>query len=179
MGSKDPIHSTGRGGTSSSPSTTTNTTTTVPSQSTNLSQNPGAGNIGPDPNTYTDSSITREAPVGESPRPEFSTGRGGAGNVIQTPNTPATATENTSAISEEIVPETAMRAQTPEYDNFHTGRGGQGNVHRERFGGHSSKKEEEGAGKESLMEKAKHAMGMDQKKKGEGESPLKKETGSS
>lgn len=53
----------------------------------------------------------------------------------------------------DVVPETAMRPAKAESENFHTGRGGGGNVHRE---GHEH---------EGLKEKAKHLFGG--KKEGE------------
>lgn len=66
--------------------------------------------------------------------------------------------------SEDVVPEPATRAG--DYDNFHTGRGGQGNVHKEKYGGHSSPDR----GKEGLGDKVKHLFGKDKHKE---ESPLK------
>jgi len=48
--------------------------------------------------------------------------------------------------SEDIIPETAMRAPGPQYDNFHTGRGGGGNVYKEKYGGHSGPQDGEGEG---------------------------------
>ena len=63
------------------------------------------------------------------------------------------------------------------YENFHTGRGGQGNVHKDKYGGHSSPQRdasEERGGKGGLLEKAKEKLGLGDKDKG---SPLSKETG--
>lgn len=146
----DPIHSTGRG---------------------------GAGNIGPDPNVYAAGDIVREGVVGEPGHPgggDYSAGRGGAGNVVPSPRgTPAPAGDGhppPPAVDE--IPETAMREQHPGYENFHTGRGGGGNIHKDKYGGHTSKREQEEAeAKEKqekakgggFMEKAKHAIGMDKK----------------
>ncbi|USW54932.1 hypothetical protein Slin15195_G082510 [Septoria linicola] len=137
MSSNTPIHSTGRG---------------------------GAGNIGPDANTYVDGDIVREGQVGVSSQPEYSAGRGGAGNIIQPTGGPGKP-------SEEVVPESATRTAGGDYDNFHTGRGGQGNVYKEKYGGHSTAKEQAAAGvrnspkvgpqKEGLLEKVKHAVGLD------------------
>ena len=59
-----------------------------------------------------------------------------------------------------------------QYADFHTGRGGGGNVHRDKYGGHSKEQKEKKEGHESLIDKAKHAMGMDKKKE---ESGLKEE----
>ena len=68
-----------------------------------------------------------------------------------------------------------MREQHPGYENFHTGRGGGGNVHKDKYGGHTSQREQdeelkrreadtgEKAKGGGFMEKAKHAMGMDKK----------------
>ena len=81
--------------------------------------------------------------------------------------------------SEEIVPESATRAAGGDYSDFHTGRGGQGNIHKEKYGGHSTLKEQDaanlrnspknspkvGAQKESMLEKVKHAVGLDKKEK--------------
>ncbi|KAK4499618.1 hypothetical protein PRZ48_010136 [Zasmidium cellare] len=106
----------------------------------------GAGNIGPDANTYIDGDIVREGTPGVSSSAEYSTGRGGTGNIAHA---------TTAKPSEEIVPESATRVAGESYDNYHTGRGGEGNVHRERFGGHSH------AQGEGFVEKVKHAVGLD------------------
>ena len=74
--------------------------------------------------------------------------------------------------SKDYIPETATREQTPEYANFHTGRGGQGNVHMDKYGGHSAPQD---GRRESLLDKAKHAVGLDKHKAHEG-SGLKNET---
>ncbi|KAF2204604.1 hypothetical protein GQ43DRAFT_364256 [Delitschia confertaspora ATCC 74209] len=107
MTSNPPIHSTGRG---------------------------GAGNIGPDNNTYVDAGIVREGYQGESLDGAYSTGRGGAGNVGKSPSLGPQADFGRRG-SSDIVPETALRSHQ---ENFHTGRGGGGNVHREKYGGHSN-----------------------------------------
>ncbi|KAK1060832.1 hypothetical protein LTR74_011523 [Friedmanniomyces endolithicus] len=117
----------------------------------------GAGNIGQGPSTtYTDGSITREGPLGESSRTngaDYSAGRGGAGNIVDPPR------NGTPTLrSEEVVPETAMRSSEG-YENYHTGRGGQGNVHRDAFGGHSGPARKEGKGEGGLLEKAKAVFG--------------------
>ncbi|CAK4033635.1 Hypothetical predicted protein [Lecanosticta acicola] len=116
----------------------------------------GAGNIGKDDNVYVDGDIVREGHPGESSAPEYSAGRGGVGNMIHA--------DQTGAPSEEVVPESATRVPGKEYENFHTGRGGEGNVHREKHGGHSSPQKEH-AGVQGLVEKAKHAVGLDKKEK--------------
>lgn len=145
-----------------------------------LTHDQGAGNIGEDPNTYTDGDIVREGFVGESERPEYSAGRGGAGNMVGTPRSgsPRIGSPRISSprsgtpvsASEEVIPETAMRPADG-HENFHTGRGGQGNVHKDKYGGHSAPQD---GSKPSLLEKAKHAVGLDKHK--HEESPLKQET---
>lgn len=61
----------------------------------------------------------------------------------------------------------SVREGTPgeNYADYHTGRGGGGNVHREKYGGHSKPQPGQEGHKEGLMEKAKHAMGLDKGKK--------------
>ncbi|KAF7195176.1 hypothetical protein HII31_03382 [Pseudocercospora fuligena] len=120
----------------------------------------GAGNIGVDSNTYVDGDIVREGTPGVSAN-DYSAGRGGAGNIIH-----PTESGKAGKPSEEIVPESATRVPGESYQNFHTGRGGEGNVHKDKYGGHSSAKEQAAADghKEGLMEKVKHAIGMDHKK---------------
>ena len=135
---------------------------------------PGAGNIGSDSNTYADGGIVREGTAGESERAEYSAGRGGAGNILPGSPRPGTSRANTPLAStahvaseEDIVPETATRSAEG-HENFHTGRGGGGNVHKEKYGGHSTRKEQEeangGAKGESLLDRVKGAIGLDQKK---------------
>ena len=84
-----------------------------------------------------------------------------AGNIIH-----PTESGKAGKPSEEVVPESATRVPGESYQNFHTGRGGEGNVHKDKYGGHSSAKEQAAADghKEGLMEKVKHAIGMDHKK---------------
>jgi len=82
----------------------------------------GAGNIGQDTTPYGDGEIVREGAVGDHGDGAFSTGRGGAAN-IGSPNVKATERKDEVAI-----PEVALRPST-EGENFHVGRGGEGNVH--------------------------------------------------
>ncbi|TAQ83681.1 hypothetical protein B7494_g7992 [Chlorociboria aeruginascens] len=82
----------------------------------------GAGNIGPDNTAYSDGEIVREGVVGDHGDGAFSSGRGGAAN-IGSPKMPAT-----KRADEEVVPEVALRPSM-EGENYHTGRGGEGNVH--------------------------------------------------
>lgn len=122
-----------------------------------------------------DGEIVREGVVGESDHGEYSAGRGGAGNMVPSPRsgTPRGGTPRAGTpvqASEEVIPEAAMRTADG-HENFHTGRGGQGNVHKEKYGGHSHPQD---GSKESLMDKAKHAVGLDKHK--HEESPLKNET---
>ena len=54
-------------------------------------------------------------------------------------------------------------------ENFHTGRGGEGNVYREKYGGHTNPQPGQEGYKEGFIEKAKHVIGLDKhKKEGEG-----------
>ncbi|EKD19318.1 uncharacterized protein L3040_009241 [Drepanopeziza brunnea f. sp. 'multigermtubi'] len=83
----------------------------------------GAGNIGPDATAYTDGEIVREGVIGDHGDGAFSTGRGGAAN-IGSPGMAATKRKDDMAI-----PEVALRPSMEDQD-FHTGRGGGGNVHK-------------------------------------------------
>lgn len=75
----------------------------------------------------------REGTEGEA----TSAGRGGAGNIVPSRgNTPTPGQK-----SEEVAPEPAMKTvgagkDGEGYEDFHTGRGGQGNVHKDKYGGH-------------------------------------------
>ncbi|KAL0254375.1 hypothetical protein SLS55_009850 [Diplodia seriata] len=149
----------------------------------------GAGNIGRDPTVYTDGEIVREGIQGEPERPgkDYSTGRGGAGNIgsprlaPQVGNTtghngsnPQSGSASPAARAamggQDVIPETALRQPGAGYENFHTGRGGEGNVHREKYGGHSTpqpEKQQEGgaaAHKEGLGEKVKQLFHKGEKK---------------
>ncbi|KAG9964552.1 hypothetical protein KCU61_g2575, partial [Aureobasidium melanogenum] len=120
----------------------------------------GAGNIGRDDTLYTDGNIVREGFVGESSKPEYSSGRGGAGNIVDSPRVGPV--NGKSSGSEDVIPEPAMR-NSAGYDNFHTGRGGEGNIYKEKYGGHSGptqeKDKEQHHEKESLGDKVKHLFG--------------------
>ena len=72
--------------------------------------------------SYGDGEIVREGAVGDHGDGAFSTGRGGAAN-IGSPKVDATARKDELAI-----PEVALRPSM-EDQNYHTGRGGQGNAH--------------------------------------------------
>ncbi|CZR50825.1 uncharacterized protein PAC_00699 [Phialocephala subalpina] len=82
----------------------------------------GAGNIGEDATPYGDGEIVREGVVGDHGDGAFSTGRGGAAN-IGSPGIKATQRKDEVAI-----PEVALR-QSTDNENYHVGRGGEGNVH--------------------------------------------------
>lgn len=69
--------------------------------------------------------------------------------------------------SSDFIPEDVLRKPQ---ENFHTGRGGEGNVHKEKYGGHSHSPDRKGP-----MDKIKHALHLDGKDKREG-SPLANET---
>jgi len=72
--------------------------------------------------SYGDGEIVREGVAGDHHDGAFSTGRGGAAN-IGSPGVKATERKDEMAI-----PEVALRPST-EGENFHVGRGGEGNVH--------------------------------------------------
>ncbi len=129
---------------------------------------------------YVEGEITREGVIGQPGHlqgGDYSAGRGGAGNMVPSPRTgtpvsvkggrqpPPPAPVGTSIESSDAIPETAMREQHPGYDKFHTGRGGGGNIHKDKYGGHSTKKEQEEAEKtkegksDGFMAKVKHALG--------------------
>ncbi|GAB7354102.1 hypothetical protein MBLNU459_g4668t1 [Dothideomycetes sp. NU459] len=118
----------------------------------------GAGNIGRDDTVYTDGGIVREGFVGESDHAEYSSGRGGAGNIVDSPRVRPSIVGG-SAASEDVIPEPAMHNPHAQ-ENFHTGRGGGGNVHKDKYGGHSHSQEKK-ADKESLGDKVKHLFGKD------------------
>ena len=128
----------------------------------------GQGNIGKDPNTYVEGDIVREGVYGEPSHVgggEYSAGRGGAGNMVHVSrDSPAPGTPPPGG-SEEVIPESNWKRAGEQYEDYHTGRGGGGNVHRDKYGGHSKpqKEHKEGGG---LMDKAKHMVGMDKKKEG-------------
>ncbi|KAF2801849.1 uncharacterized protein BDZ99DRAFT_214260 [Mytilinidion resinicola] len=120
----------------------------------------GAGNIGHDETPYTDASIVREGPVGESTDgATFSTGRGGAGNI----GSPSLGPQRGRRGSQDVIPEQALREGQAD---FHTGRGGAGNEHREKYGGHSKS-----PSRERLGDKVKHLLHKDHKDHKQ-ESPL-------
>ncbi|MCJ1423750.1 hypothetical protein MMC29_001634 [Sticta canariensis] len=88
----------------------------------------GAGNVLPDDTPYVDGEITREGPIGDQGDGAYSAGcyeqRGGAGNIGSPGLKP---TSNTPG-DVEVVPEVALR---PSSENYHVGRGGEGNVHKD------------------------------------------------
>jgi len=121
----------------------------------------GSGNIGHDPNVYVDGGIVREGIQGESAEGTYSTGRGGAGNL----GSPRLGPDRGRRDSQDIIPETALREGQ---ENYHIGRGGEGNVHKEKYGGHSKS-----PNRETLGDKVKHILRVDKKHE---ESPLAHES---
>ncbi|KAI4171466.1 MAG: hypothetical protein LQ343_004204 [Gyalolechia ehrenbergii] len=79
---------------------------------------------------------------------EISHGRGGAGN-IESPHVKPTNIGGQRGDSD-VIPETALREPGASYENYHTGRGGGGNVHKERHDAETG--EQKGLG-EKLKEK--------------------------
>lgn len=82
----------------------------------------GTGNISADPTPYTDGEIVREGPMHTPADGAFSTGRGGQGNMGGSHLKPV------HRDSQEVIPEAAIRPSA-ENENYHTGRGGEGNAH--------------------------------------------------
>ncbi|KAF2468056.1 uncharacterized protein BDR25DRAFT_305092 [Lindgomyces ingoldianus] len=115
----------------------------------------GAGNIGPDTTAYTDGGIIREGVQGESADGAYSTGRGGTGNIGMSPR--LNPQEGIPRRSQDIIPETALREHQ---ENFHTGRGGEGNIHKDKYGGHSHSPDRKG-----VVDKVKHVLHLDKDKK--------------
>ncbi|KAL8944236.1 MAG: hypothetical protein Q9211_000666 [Gyalolechia sp. 1 TL-2023] len=109
----------------------------------------GAGNINPDSTPYTDGEIVREGAVGDHGDGPYSAGRGGAGN-IGSPHVKPTNVGSQRGDSD-IIPETALRESGASGENYHIGRGGGGNVHKEKHDGEAG--EEKGLG-----EKLKHKL---------------------
>lgn len=108
--------------------------------------------------------IVKEGIVGQPTHPgqnEYSAGRGGAGNMVPSPRVGPTTDGLPKTTGEDVIPEPAMKAGD-HYSDFHTGRGGAGNEHRDKYGGHSKPQHEK---KEGLLERAKHAIGLDKEKK--------------
>ncbi|KAJ5154212.1 Protein of unknown function DUF3602 [Penicillium coprophilum] len=104
----------------------------------------GQGNIGHDPTEYVDGEIVREGPYGDQGDGAYSAGvstspsikpclaptdafnptqRGGAGNI----GSPMVRPMSRAPHDADMIPELAVRDSVDE--TYHTGRGGQGNVH--------------------------------------------------
>ncbi|KAL9020597.1 MAG: hypothetical protein Q9185_002183 [Variospora sp. 1 TL-2023] len=89
---------------------------------------------------------------GKSERWKHQTGRyprGGAGNIDSPRVKPSNPASKAGDI--DVVPEPALREPGPGYENYHTGRGGGGNVHKE-------KQNTETGEHEGLGEKIKHKV---------------------
>lgn len=71
---------------------------------------------------YGDGEIVREGAVGDHEDGAFSTGRGGVANI----GSPKI--EASKRTDHEAIPESALRPSS-EHDTYHTGRGGEGNIH--------------------------------------------------
>jgi len=80
--------------------------------------------------------------------------RGGAGNIVESPSIKPTPSQDA-----DVVPQTALREHQ---EDFHTGRGGEGNVHRDKFGGHTSDPNRLGVG-----DKVKKFLGLGAQQKDE------------
>ncbi|KAF1992626.1 hypothetical protein K402DRAFT_10623 [Aulographum hederae CBS 113979] len=106
----------------------------------------GKGNIGHDTHDYVDGGIHREGVVGDSREADYSTGRGGAGNIAS----PQVKAAEGSGGSTDVIPDVDVREG---HENFHTGRGGGGNVHKEKYGGHTHD-----PNRETLLDKAKQLV---------------------
>jgi hypothetical protein len=92
--------------------------------------------------------------------------RGGAGNIGKSPHL-GPVDGASPRHSQEYIPENALREQQ---EDFHTGRGGAGNVHKEKYGGHTHSPDRKGLG-----DKIKEKLHLDGKKEHK-ESPLANET---
>ncbi|KAI4616530.1 hypothetical protein J4E80_005804 [Alternaria sp. BMP 0032] len=109
--------------------------------------------------------MVREGVQGESLDGDFSTGRGGAGNIGKSPRVGPQSDEGRRSV--DMVPEINQRNAQ---DEFHTGRGGAGNVYKEKHGGHSQSPDRKGLG-----DKVKEVLHLDKKKEHE-PSPLAQNT---
>ncbi|KAK0729005.1 hypothetical protein B0T21DRAFT_385130 [Apiosordaria backusii] len=91
----------------------------------------GAGNINPDDTKYVDGEVVRVGPEGSHGDGAFSTGRGGAANIADPGK------KQTVRADKDLIPEAAIR---PSQDtDYHTGRGGAGNEHKDPSKEHAKK----------------------------------------
>ncbi|KAJ5210414.1 Protein of unknown function DUF3602 [Penicillium cf. griseofulvum] len=133
----------------------------------------GQGNIGHDTTEYVDGEIVREGPYGDQgdgaysagvstshptkPKPPtptdapHSTQRGGAGNI----GSPMVRPVSRAPHDADMIPELAVRDSVDE--TYHTGRGGQGNVHLDAASLKEKKKEKKVA-HEGLADKLKYKL---------------------
>ncbi|RJE24347.1 hypothetical protein PHISCL_03295 [Aspergillus sclerotialis] len=116
----------------------------------------GQGNISADATPYADGSIVRVGEYGDQGDGAYSAGIGGAGNIGSAGIRQASAIPHDT----DVVPEMARRSSSERRDGgaFHTGRGGQGNIH---YDGGGSKESEDIVTREGISEN-------DAMKKGEG-----------
>jgi len=85
-----------------------------------------------DPRKYVDAGIVREGHVGESLDGDYSSGRGGAGNIVASPRVKP---EDKRRGSQDKIPDESL---APAQSRYHVGRGGEGNVHKDHPGQHKS-----------------------------------------
>ncbi|KAJ5971007.1 uncharacterized protein N7479_000925 [Penicillium vulpinum] len=132
----------------------------------------GKGNIGQDATEYVDGEIVREGPYGDQGDGAYSAGvstshptkpqsatstdapdstqRGGAGNI----GSPMVRPQSRAPHDAEMIPELAVRDSTDE--TYHTGRGGQGNVHLDAAS--LKEKKEKKVAHEGLADKLKYKL---------------------
>ncbi|KAJ5510733.1 hypothetical protein N7453_002836 [Penicillium expansum] len=132
----------------------------------------GQGNIGHDTTEYVDGEIVREGPYGDQGDGAYSAGvstshstnpksqpptdardstqRGGAGNI----GSPMVRPSSRAPHDVEMIPELAVRDSTDE--TYHTGRGGQGNVHLDEAT--LKEKEKKKVAHEGLADKLKYKL---------------------
>jgi len=101
-----------------------------------------------DPTKYVDGGIVREGHVGESLDGDYSSGRGGAGNIVPSPRVKPQdnrrGSQDNRRGSQDRIPDESL---APVHSKYHVGRGGEGNVHKDHPGPHKT-----------LIEKAKNLI---------------------
>jgi len=96
---------------------------------------------------YADGGIVREGVVGLSADGDYSSGRGGAGNMVPSPRVKP---QENRRDSQDIIPDESL---APVHSKYHVGRGGEGNVHKDHPELHKT-----------LIEKAKKILHRDDEK---------------